>query len=285
MIKIRCRDKKCIIRSGEFLIMGILNITPDSFFDGGKFYKEKNAIKKVENLLQEGTDIIDIGAESSRPHSKPISDKEELKRILPVLKFINTLNIKNTLISIDTYKTNVLKEAAQYKIHIANNIFALRCPYEDNEKYAQLVRDLNLGLVLMHMQGTPQTMQNNPSYKNIVKELLYFFRERIQYAKNMGIKTQNIIIDPGIGFGKLYQHNLSIIKNLKRFGIFKRPILVGISRKSFIGQLLNIDNPQERLYGSLAANLVCILNGANIIRVHDVKETKQMLMAYKILTK
>lgn len=279
-----CRDRKLILKNNTILIMGILNITPDSFFDGGKFYSEKTAIKRIEKLIDEGADIIDIGGESSRPQSKPIPYKEELKRILPVLKFIEKLNIKNILISVDTYKPEVLKEIAQYKVHIANNIFALQCPYVNNEEYARVVKDLNLGLVLMHIKGTPQTMQINPSYKNVVKELLVYFKEILNYIEKIGIKRENIIIDPGIGFGKLCEHNISILKNLKKFKIFKRPILIGVSRKSFIGKLLNLDKPQDRLYASIGANIAGMVNGSNILRVHDVKETKEALQMYKILT-
>lgn len=284
MLHLQCGNKTLQIKEGSSLIMGVLNITPDSFSDGGKFYKEIDAKKQVEKLINDGADIIDIGGESSRPGSTPITEKEELKRILPLVKFVYKLNLKNLLISVDTYKTNVLQEIAQY-IHIANNIFGLNCPWENNENYAKLVKEYNLGLILMHIKGTPQTMQYNPSYRNVVKELLSFFKNRLKFVQDIGIKAKNIIVDPGIGFGKLYEHNIDIIKNLYRLKILKRPILIGISRKSFIGTMLNIKKPQNRLYGSLGANIACFLNGANILRVHDVKETKETLQTFKALYK
>ncbi len=284
MLYLKCRDKTVKISTRDCMIMGILNITPDSFFDGGKFYEETKAKKQVEKLINDGADIIDIGGESSRPGSTPIPQQEELKRILPIVKFIHKLNVKNLLISIDTYKTNVLRHVAEY-IHIANNIFGLNCPFENNQEYAEIVKTYNLGLIIMHIKGTPQTMQNNPSYKNILKELSSFFKKQLKFVRNIGIKTDNLILDPGIGFGKSYEHNISIIKNLNKLKAFKRPILIGISRKSFIGTMLNIKKPQDRLYGSLGANIVCFLNGANILRVHDVKETKEALQTFKILYK
>ncbi|MFN7181864.1 MAG: dihydropteroate synthase [Planctomycetota bacterium] len=285
LISWHCRNRVIKFTTKQCLIMGILNITPDSFYDGGRFFKDKDAQKRVEELIEEGTDIIDIGGESTRPGSKPISAQEELTRILPLVKFIDKLNVKKILVSIDTYKSQVLQECLAYNIHIANNIYALRKIYEnkiiDDERYTDIVREANLGIVLMHMQGTPLTMQLAPRYKNVVREIKDFFSARFRYIKKKGIKRENVIIDPGIGFGKLYKHNIQILKNLRKFKKFRRPIMIGVSRKSFIGRMLDLDNPEDRLFGSLGVSLASILNGVNILRVHDVKETKQIIEAFR----
>ncbi len=284
---IKCRNRIIRFTPYKCFIMGILNITPDSFYDGGKFFKYKDAKERVEKMISEGVDIIDIGGESTRPGSKAISEKEELERILPIIKFIDKLNVKNILISVDTYKSKVLEEVLSYNVHIANNIFALRTTYENriinNEKYAQIVKEKDLGLVLMHMQGTPSTMQIAPYYKNVVNDIIHFFSERLEYIKSIGIKKENVIIDPGIGFGKSYKHNIQLLKNLRKFKKFNRPIMVGVSRKSFLGKMLGLNIPQDRLFGSLGANIASFLNGANILRVHDVKETKQVIKAFKAI--
>lgn len=246
------------------LIMGILNITPDSFSDGGEFFNRQKAIQHAEEMVKEGADIIDIGGESTRPFSKRIPADEELKRVLPVLKEVKRLNVQ---ISIDTYKSVVAENCLKNGANIINDISALRM----DEKMADIIAKYNCKVVLMHMKGTPENMQLNPAYKNVIKEISEFFEERIEFALKKGIKKENIILDTGIGFGKTVRHNIEILRNLKEFKKFNLPILVGTSRKSFIGKILNKDE-KNRLEGTLATTVIAIMNGADIIRVHDVKE-------------
>lgn len=245
-------------------IMGILNITPDSFSDGGEFYEKKKAVQHAKKMVEKGADIIDIGGESTRPFSKRVSADEELKRVLPVLKEVKKLNVQ---ISIDTYKSVVAEECLKNGAEIINDISAMRM----DEKIAEVIAKYDCKVVLMHMKGTPENMQLNPKYKNVIKEISKFFEERIWFALSKGIKRENIILDPGIGFGKTLEHNIEILRNLKKFKKFKLPILIGTSRKSFIGKILNTDE-KHRLEGTLATTVIAILNGADIIRVHDVKE-------------
>ncbi|MCK4859116.1 MAG: dihydropteroate synthase [Candidatus Omnitrophica bacterium] len=254
--------------SKSIQIMGILNVTPDSFYDGGKYYKKELAVRQGLRLANEGADIIDIGGESSRPGAKPISIKEEIRRVIPVIEGIRKKS--ETTISIDTYKSKVAEEAMRSGANIVNDISALRA----DKKMAETVQKYNASIVLMHMQGTPQNMQKNPSYKDVIAEICNFLRGRINFAEEQGIKAKKIIIDPGIGFGKTVEHNLLIIKHLKKFKLLKKPILIGVSCKSFIGKILNLPE-EERLEGTLAAICISVMNGANILRVHNVKETKR----------
>ncbi len=255
------------------LIMGILNVTPDSFFDGGKYFSKDDAIKYGMKLIENGADILDIGGESTRPGSERVSEEEELKRVIPVIEEIAKRT--DVPISIDTYKSNVAKAALDAGAQIVNDISGLRF----DEKMAQVVAEKGVPVVIMHIKGTPGDMQNNPYYEDVIQELLDYFDERIRYATNHGIDESKIIIDPGIGFGKRIEDNLLIIKNLRAFKVFRKPILIGVSRKSFIGKILNL-SPEERLEGTLSANLTAIVNGAQIIRVHDVLETKRCIRIY-----
>lgn len=249
------------------LIMGILNTTPDSFSDGGKFFKKDDAIRHCYKLAEDGADIIDIGGESTRPDSLPISAEEEIKRTIPVIYEV-TKNL-NIPISIDTQKAIVAKEALEAGASMVNDISSL-----SDEKMPEIVAKYNIPVVIMHMQGTPATMQKNPYYKNVVEDIKKFFISRIRYAELKGINIKNIIIDPGIGFGKNLEHNLEIFRHLNDFSELGRPLLVGPSRKSFIGKIIGADI-NNRLYGTLGAVCVSIMKGANIIRVHDVKETRE----------
>lgn len=246
-------------------IMGILNVTPDSFYDGGLYYNEAQALRRALEMEEEGADIIDVGGESTRPGSRPISVKEEMRRTLPILKKI----IKRVKIpvSIDTYKSEVARSALDSGANIVNDITGLK----SDRKMAHLIKEYNAGIVLMHIKGTPSTMQKNPEYRNLISEILSSFKESIRIAKMSGIKDSKIVIDPGIGFGKTPQHNLEIINRLKEFEALRFPIMIGPSRKSFIGYILNLP-AQERIWGTAAAVSIAILNGANIVRVHDVKE-------------
>jgi len=250
------------------LVMGTLNLTPDSFYDGGRYPTRTAAIERALQMVEEGADIIDIGGESSRPGARPVSATEELERVIPVIEGIHRQT--DILLSIDTTKAAVATEAIEAGASIVNDISALRF----DPKMAGVAVDRGVFIVLMHMKGRPETMQRGPSYDDPVEEIKAFFAERIEMAISSGIPTDKIIIDPGIGFGKRLSDNLAIIRGLSRFSALGAPILVGLSRKSFLEEILNLP-AEERLEGTIAANAVAILNGADIIRVHDVKEGKR----------
>jgi len=260
------------------LIMGILNVTPDSFSDGGKFYSIEKAVQQAIKMEKQGADIIDIGGESTRPGAKKITIEEEIKRILPVIK-----QLKNKIeipISIDTYKSEVAKKTIEYGANMINDITALR----GDKKLAEIISDYDLPVSLMHMKGTPENMQKNPEYANVIKEIKEFLQHRAEYAITKGIKKENIIIDPGIGFGKRtgkgIEDNIEIIKKLEKIKKLGYPVLIGASRKTFIGNIGNNKESlkiNERLEGSLAAACVAVINGADILRVHDVLQTKKCI--------
>ena len=243
--------------------MGILNVTPDSFADGGLYNNEESAIQHAKQMIADGADIIDIGGESSRPGSSPISEEEELKRVLPIVKALKD----EITISIDTYKPNVAKKCLEEGADMINDITGLT-----NPEMIETIKQHNAAVIIMHMQGTPENMQDNPKYEDVINEIKQFLQQQTQKAKVAGI--QNIILDPGIGFGKTLEHNLKILKNLNEFKELNYPILIGTSRKSFIEKLTKAE-VKDRLPGTIAANTLAILKGAAIIRVHDVKEAKQ----------
>jgi dihydropteroate synthase len=252
----------------KMLIMGVLNVTPDSFYDGGRYSNSKQAVERALQMVEEGADIIDIGGESSRPGSNPVEEKEELERVIPVIKKLaDKINVP---ISIDTYKAGVAKRAIDVGASMVNDISALRM----DEKMANVVRSSEVPVCLMHMQGTPRNMQKNPRYKDVVSEIFAFLKERIEFCEQAGINIERTIVDPGIGFGKTVLHNLEILKNLDQFKSLGRPIMIGVSRKSFMGKVLQLE-PEERLEGSLASTVWCMMKGASILRVHDVRETKR----------
>lgn len=253
--------------SKRTLIMGVLNITPDSFSDGGLFYGREAAVKQGKRLAAEGADILDIGGESTRPGSKPMIEEEEMGRVIPVIAELSSaIDIP---ISIDTRRSEVAKKAIQAGAEIVNDISALRF----DPQMAKVCAERRVPVVLMHMQGEPETMQVEPRYDNLVREIWDFFKGRIAWAESQGIGNEQVILDPGIGFGKSLDqgHNLMILKNLQAFKNLGKPILVGPSRKSFIGKILGLP-PQEREEGSMAAVVASILNGANIVRVHEVEK-------------
>jgi len=250
-------------------IMGILNVTPDSFSDGGRFYKFDDAVRQGMKMAEEGADILDVGGESTRPGSHPVSLEEELSRVIPVIESLTQrLDVP---ISIDTYKAKVAQEALNAGAQMINDISALRYDPEMKKMAAQH----DVPVALMHIQGTPRTMQEHPWYEDVIGEITDYLKESIQIATDAGIGREKIIIDPGIGFGKRLKDNLNILKNLKEFSILNCPILIGCSRKSFIGKILNLPM-EERLEGSLAALAVAVMNGAHMVRVHDVKESKRV---------
>lgn len=247
-------------------IMGILNITPDSFSDGGENFDSARAVDRALRMVDEGADIIDVGGESTRPGSDPVSLEEELRRTIPVIRAISG---KVTVpISIDTYKASVAREALDSGASIVNDISGLRFDPEMPE----VVAAYKVPVVVMHIKGSPKNMQVNPVYDSLIPEIIGYFRECIDIARQAGIPEDMIILDPGIGFGKTFDHNLQILHRLKEFCVLGRPLLVGPSRKAFIGRVLNSAPPSERLEGTAAAVTAAILNGAHIIRVHDVKE-------------
>ncbi len=251
-------------------IMGILNITPDSFYKESRVISVNTALKRADKMIREGADILDIGGESSRPGSDPVSEEEELKRILPV---INALIKKFDIpVSVDTYKSAVARAVLEEGVSIINDISGLR--FDPN--MAKTIASANAGVIIMHISGKPKTMQKNPSYKSLMREITAYLKSGIKQAVSSGIKGSRIIVDPGIGFGKNFSHNITILKKLKQLQKLKKPILLGLSRKSFIGKILDLP-VEERLEGSIAASVFGILNGAQILRTHDVKETKRAL--------
>jgi dihydropteroate synthase len=252
------------------LIMGILNVTPDSFSDGGKYDNSQKAIDYALKMEDEGAGIIDIGGESTRPGAKPVTIEEELNRVIPVIKGIRKKS--NITISIDTYKSNVADKAITTGANIINDISGLRF----DKNMIQLASKLQVPVIVMHMLGNPQNMQDNPLYTDIMEELILFFKERVDLMTSNGIKKNNIILDPGIGFGKTVDHNFTIIRELNRIVELGFPVLVGPSRKSFIGHTLNLP-PEERIEGTAAAVTAVIMNGSCIVRIHDVKEMSRVV--------
>jgi len=246
------------------LIMGALNVTPDSFSDGGVFFQQDRALARALEMVEEGVDIIDIGGESTRPGARPIDPQEELSRILPVVK--DLANQTDTPISVDTRKAEVARGVLEAGGQIINDISALRADPE----MAKVIASHQVPVVLMHMRGTPETMQENIHYVSLVSDIIQYLKQSIDMASTAGVDLERIIIDPGIGFGKTVDHNLAIIKHLYQFKTLGRPILVGPSRKSFIGKILDLDADQ-REEGTMASIAASILNGAHIVRVHNVR--------------
>ena len=256
-------------------VMGILNVTPDSFSDGGKFYEIGSALKHTEAMISEGADIIDIGGESTRPGADEVSVDEELQRVIPVIRELRK-TFEVIPISIDTYRSKVAEEAIREGADIINDISGLRFDPE----MIEVAKKYNVPVVVMHIKGTPKDMQTYATYNDLIRELLEYFEERITTLKAQGI--EKIIIDPGIGFSKTAEHNLTIINELESFKIFNLPILIGLSRKNFVGRALNRD-VTDRLYGTLAANMVALMNGCSILRVHDVAPHRDLIKMYKAI--
>ncbi|MDP2922322.1 MAG: dihydropteroate synthase [Candidatus Omnitrophota bacterium] len=268
------------------VICGVINVTPDSFSGDGllqyqisKIKYQKLLLEKVEGMIREGAKIIDVGGESTRPFSKPISEEEEIRRVIPPLKVIRR-KFKEVLLSIDTYKFKVARAAANEGVHIINDITALR----NSPNIASLIEEYKLGCVLMHMKGSPRNMQINPIYKNVVEDIIDFFEERLCFCEKQGIEKCQLLLDPGIGFGKRLEDNLKIINELYKLKIFGLPVFLGLSRKSFIGDVLGVKVAEKRVLGTAVSNAIAYVKGANILRVHDVKETAQALkIAYSVL--
>ncbi len=247
-------------------IMGILNVTQDSFSDGGLYFDKSAAINRAIEMVEEGADIIDIGGESTRPGAEQVHEEEELRRTIPVIEALaKEISVP---ISIDTYKSSVANRALEAGASMVNDISGLRF----DPKMPEVIAYHKVPVVIMHIKGTPKDMQQNPVYEALIPEIMEYLAEGIQIAAKSGITEDNIIIDPGIGFGKTFEHNLDIIHNLKMFTSLEKPILIGPSRKAFIGKILGDVLPAGRREGTAAAVAISIFNGANIVRVHDVKE-------------
>ena len=256
-------------------IMGVLNVTPDSFYDGGVFSNEKKILAQVEKMILDGADIIDIGGFSSKPGAKTISLKEEEKRVIPIIKLINK-TFNKIIISVDTFRSEIAEKSLNEGASIINDISG----GDLDKNIYQISYKYKAPYIMMHMNGVPSNMQNNPKYENINHDIIKDFTYKIDSAEKKGVC--DIIIDPGFGFGKTIQHNYQILNNLKLYTVLKKPILVGISRKSMIYKLLKTD-PSKALNGTTSLNTIALINGANILRVHDVKEAKEVIKLYSFL--
>ena len=258
-------------------VMGVLNITPDSFSDGGLFFNREKAIEHGLAMAREGADIIDIGGESTRPYSESVSEEEEMERVIPVIEALKQGT--GIVLSIDTCKAEVARHALRAGASMINDISALRF----DPGMVEVAAEEGVPLVLMHMKGTPGSMQENPAYDALMPEIFDFLEGRIEYAVKKGVKRDMIIVDPGIGFGKTFDHNLEIIRELNRLSLLERPILLGSSRKAFLGHILDAE-PRDRDTGTMATVTAGILNGAHIVRVHNLKmalETAKVTDAIK----
>ena len=264
-----CGDTKLDL-SKRTHIMGVLNVTPDSFYDGGRYFNIEEAVERALELESEGADIIDIGGESSRPGADPVDIEEELHRTIPVIeRLMGRISIP---VSIDTRKSEVAEKAIHEGARIVNDISGLH----HDPNMAPLIAELNVPVVIMHMKGTPKNMQKNPVYTDLIEEIQSSLKASAQIGIDAGIPKTHIIVDPGIGFGKTWEDNFVILRHLEEFKKLGFPLLMGVSRKSFIGKVLDL-NEEERLFGTAAAVAASVLNGTHIVRVHDVKEMAQVV--------
>ncbi|MCL0042613.1 dihydropteroate synthase [Thermodesulfovibrionales bacterium] len=269
MLKIEWADF-CLDFRKKSYIMGVINVTPDSFSDGGLYVEREKAIEHAYRLVEEGADIIDIGGESTRPGSESVEVKEEIRRTIPLIEGISKkINIP---ISIDTYKAEVARCALDAGASIVNDISGLRF----DSRMPEVIASYGVPVIIMHIKGRPKEMQHNPVYDALLPEIMDYIRVGIRLAAKSGISGDKIIIDPGIGFGKTFEHNLEIIKNLREFTLIGKPVAIGVSRKAFIGKILDGAPPTERQDGTAAAVAISIFNGANILRVHDVAEMSRV---------
>ena len=258
-----CRGKTLILGDRTH-VMGILNLTPDSFSDGGRYIDVQRAVAHTQLMVEEGATLVDIGGESSRPGALPVSVDEELARILPVIRAV--VDSVDVLISVDTYKAEVARQALEAGAHLVNDITALRA----DPAMGSVVAKMKAGLILMHIKGTPRTMQQAPQYDDVVSEVHASLHESIETAEKQGVAAERIIIDPGIGFGKTTAHNIELLKRLTEFQSLNKPLLIGTSRKAFIGNVLGLPI-NERVEGTAATVCWAIAQGADVVRVHDVK--------------
>ena len=256
-------------------LMGVLNLTPDSFSDGGRFNKKSKGITHAINLFKFGSNIIDVGGESTRPGSKTVSDYKEWKRIENTIKKIS----KKIPLSLDTRKSEIMKKGIKLGVKIINDVSGL----EYDLKTVQVLKEYKIPFVIHHSQGTPENMQIKPSYKNVLLDIYDFFEEKIKFLRAKGVKHNNIIIDPGIGFGKNLKHNMNLIRDISIFHTLGFPVLVGVSKKRFIKELSGINDTKNRAGGTVASSLYLIMQGVQILRVHDVKELMQAIKVFKEL--
>lgn len=283
--KIEAKDtnfytKKSINVAGKLLtfdspkVMGILNITPDSFYDGGKYVVEKTIVEQTQRMLEEGADIIDVGASSTKPGAALLEPKEELKRLSSALKIITT-NFPEAILSIDTFQSEVAKAGIDLGGHIVNDVSGGTM----DKNMPKTIGALKVPYILMHMQGTPQTMQHSPVYKDVFKDVSYYFSKQMNLFFEQGVN--DIILDPGFGFGKTVEHNYQLLNQLADFKIFERPMLVGFSRKSMINKVLGT-TPRDALNGTTVLNTMALERGANLLRVHDVKEAVEAVKIFNL---
>ena len=258
------------------LLMGVLNVTPDSFSDGGKYLQVSKSLSYVRKLSKQGCDIIDIGAESTRPGSKEVDKFTEWKRLKKHLRKLSRINLFKSL---DTRKSFIMEKALKYKINLINDVSGLNY----DKKTLKFLKKTNIPFVIHHMQGIPQNMQNNPKYNNALLDIYDFFEDTLKKIRSAGIKHNNILLDPGIGFGKKLKHNITILKNISIFHSLGFPLLLGISRKKFINELSGINDSQYRYGGTISTSLYLMKQGVQILRVHDVNEVKQAIKIYQNL--
>lgn len=270
---INCKGQLIDLASPK--VMGILNVTPNSFYDGGKFADEKALLNQVEKMLNEGATFIDIGGYSSKPNAEFVSEEEELQRVIPIVSTI-IQKFPETLISIDTFRSKVAKESIENGAAIINDISAGNL----DENMMKTVAELQVPYIMMHMKGTPQTMQSLTQYENIVKEMIFYFSEKVAQARSFGIN--DLILDPGFGFAKTLEQNFEVLNKLELFQMLELPILAGISRKSMIYKTLETD-AQNSLNGTTSLNTISLMKGAKILRVHDVKEAVECVKLYNLL--
>mgnify|MGYP003391860589 CR=1 FL=1 len=258
-------------------LMGVVNVTPDSFSDGGHYFNQDKAIEHALTLIEEGADILDVGGESTRPGAQMVDVDEEIRRIVPVIR---AMRGKTQYISIDTKNAKTMVAAIEAGANIINDVSALSADKDSLD----VAKEAGIPVVLMHMQGEPSTMQKNPSYQNAVKDVFEYLQQRIDICDTHGIDADLLLADPGIGFGKSVQHNLAILQNIKRFLDLPVPILLGVSRKTFLGKISNDEPPSERVPGSISAALWSYAQGIKIFRVHDVRETRQALKVFEAIS-
>lgn len=270
--ELKCREYTISLNRAR--IMGILNVTPDSFSDAGEFFSLERAVEHAHQMVEEGADILDIGGASTRPGADPVSVEVELQRVSPVIERL--LGEIKVPLSIDTYQPEVARACLQQGVHMVNDVTGLRNPI-----MRQVVAEFQVPAIIMHMLGEPKTMQKNPYYEDVIQDIKKFLEGQIRLAQADGI--DQVIVDPGIGFGKTINHNLEIIRNLKTFKSLGYPLLLGTSRKTFIGKITGVENPRDRLEGTIVTNIFGIMNGADIVRVHDVKACKRAIQVYEAI--
>ena len=256
--------------------MGILNLTPDSFSDGGKYNKKKLGEQQAKKLIKDGCGILDLGGEATNPGSKDVNEDKEWERIVPTLSRIKRLK---KFISLDTRKSSIMKKGIKNKINLINDVSGL----EYDQDTIQVLRETNIPFVLHHMQGEPKTMQKNPQYNNVLLDIYDFFEKKIRFIRSQGIKHNNIILDPGIGFGKNLKHNITLIRNISIFHSLGFPVMLGTSRKRFIKSISGVNDSKERLGGTISSSLLAIMQGVQILRVHDVNEINQSIKVFNSL--